>query len=568
MSELLTSAQMRAVEEAAMASGSVTGLELMERAGAGVVGAILAEWPQLAETPGHAVVFCGPGNNGGDGYVIARLLHGRGWAVEVFAMGYPGKLPPDAKVNHHRWAALGDIHPLDAETVRQGDTPHILVDALFGTGLSRAIPEQVVDALQAVRKRERWGLLTKTVAIDAPSGLDCDTGAWHLPQMPALAEEDSDAGRDAWSAWWDHASKWIGLADLTVTFHAAKPGHYLAQGPDACGKLVLHDIGITAWDETDTILIAPPSPDRIRLVDGRLLGRQSKGRLWPGHMLPPFNPGGHKYDRGHVLVLAGGVGRGGAARLAARAALRIGAGLVTLACPPAALQENAARLDAIMLRAVADADALAALLDDGRLSSLVLGPGLGLGDRTRGLVAVACGPADGPHQARKVVLDADALTSFEDAPDALFELLHPLCVLTPHEGEFKRLFPDLDAKGREARKRSKVDAVRLAADRAGCTILLKGPDTVIASPGGAAALHSAAYDRAVPWLGTAGAGDVLAGMIGGLLAPGTVFDSPHPAVEVAAWLHSEAARSFGPGLIAEDLPEQLPTVFCALCDGG
>jgi hydroxyethylthiazole kinase-like uncharacterized protein yjeF len=354
-------------------------------------------------------------------------------------------------------------------------------------------------------------------------------------------------------------------ADLTVSFHAAKLGHFLGQGPGACGKLVAHDIGIGRWDDPETSTRCAPSPGRVRLVGRRQVGHEVPARIWPGRHLPALGPGSHKYDRGHVLVLAGGPGRGGAARMAARAALRVGAGLVTVGCPPAALQENAARLDAIMLRPVADAAALDNVLKDERLSSICLGPGLGVGDRTRALVAAACRtPGEAAEQPRKVVLDADALTSFAEDPAALFRLLHPLCVLTPHEGEFARLFPDLSDQARRESGHSKVDAARAAADRAGCTILLKGPDTVIASPGGAASLHAAVYGRAAPWLSTAGAGDVLAGMIAGLLAPAAVFDTPHPATEAAAWLHVEAARHFGPGLIAEDLPEALPGVFRAL----
>jgi NAD(P)H-hydrate repair Nnr-like enzyme with NAD(P)H-hydrate dehydratase domain len=227
--------------------------------------------------------------------------------------------------------------------------------------------------------------------------------------------------------------------------------------------------------------------------------------------------------------------------------------------------ENAARLDAIMLRPVADAAALAEMLEDRRLSCVCLGPGLGLGARTRGLVAAACAPGDGEEaERRRVVLDADALTSFADDPAALFAHLHEGCVLTPHEGEFARLFPDLSERERHRAGGSKVAAAREAAERAGCTVLLKGPDTVIASPGGAASIHAAVHDRAAPWLGTAGAGDVLAGMIAGLLAAPAAGASPHPAVEVAAWLHVEAARAFGPGLIAEDLPEALPGVFRSL----
>ncbi len=559
MAELLTSAQMRAIEQAAMESGTVTGLTLMERAGSGVVAAILDLWPDLAAEPGKAVVLCGPGNNGGDGYVVARLLHARGWAVEVFGLGDPARLPSDARANHERWAALGPVAPLAA--AGEGPRPDLLVDALFGTGLTRAIPEAAAEALRAVPARPAKGARRcRTVAVDAPSGLNCDTGRILLPDPPTAPDDDTGDIAE-WSGWWAQAQRWLVRADLTVSFHAAKLGHYLEQGPDACGRLIVHDIGIGPWDVAETISLRPPAPERVRLVGRWQMGHEMAARMWPGGHLPALRPARHKYDRGHVLVLAGGPGRGGAARMAARAALRVGAGLVTVACPTEARTENAARLDAIMLREVDDAGDLDRLLEDARLSSVCLGPGLGIGEATRAYVASACrGGAEG----RKVVLDADALTSFESDPLALFSLVHPMCVLTPHEGEFARLFPDLSQRAREEAGRSKVDAARDAADRAGCTILLKGADTVIASPGGAASIHAAAHERAAPWLASAGAGDVLAGLIAGLLAPGMVTQTPHPQTEAAAWLHAEAARSFGPGLIAEDLPEALPGLFRSL----
>ena len=325
--------------------------------------------------------------------------------------------------------------------------------------------------------------------------------------------------------------------------------------------------------------------------------------------------GGHKFGYGHALILSGGVGHGGAARLAARGALRIGAGLVTLGCPPAAVIENAARLNAVMLRRVGDAAALAAVLEDPRINALCLGPGLGLDVRAVGLVAVALGalprppppspphggegrhpvpgaaPLDGrsdnapvpptpplppggrrwgrgarqgPDERCPVVLDADALTILSQDP-ALFAMLHPACVLTPHTGEFARLFPDiaarLEAPALVGPAYSKVDACREAAARAGCVVLFKGPDTVIADPSGRCSINSAAYERSAPWLATAGSGDVLAGFIAGLLARGF---APFHAACTAAWLHVECARSFGPGLIAEDLPEELPKVFRVL----
>jgi len=267
--------------------------------------------------------------------------------------------------------------------------------------------------------------------------------------------------------------------------------------------------------------------------------------------LPDLAKGqGHKFDHGHALVLTGGAGRTGAARLAARGALRMGAGLVTLGVPPAAQMEVAAQITALMLTRIADADGLAAVLQDPRLNALCLGPGLGL-DRARALVPVALGP----ERQVSVCLDADALSSFADAPGDLFAMLHDRCVLTPHAGEFARLFPDLadDLDGD-----AKVAATREAASRCGAVVLLKGPDTVIAHPDGQCAIHAAENDRAAPWLATAGAGDVLAGFITGLMARGLV---PMAAGQAAAWLHVECARAFGPGLIAEDLSEMVPRVL-------
>ena len=255
---------------------------------------------------------------------------------------------------------------------------------------------------------------------------------------------------------------------------------------------------------------------------------------------------GHKYDRGHCLVVSGGPAATGAARLAARGALRIGAGLVTVASPPNAVMVNAAHLTAIMLKAFDGASGLAKLLEDKRFNSVVIGPALGIGGETRELVMVAL------NSGAACVLDADALTAFRDDPDALFARLHDRCVLTPHDGEFERLFPGLrdDAD-------SKVTAARAAAARAGCTVLLKGGDTVIAQPGGRAVINA----NAPPFLATAGAGDVLAGFIAGLLAQNmTAFDSAC----AGAWLHGAAAARFGPGLIAEDLPESLPAVLASL----
>ena len=427
------------------------------------------------------------------------------------------------------------------------------------------------------------------VAIDNPSDMCCNSGR----------EIEGEPRYEAYAA------------HLTVTFHRPKLGHYLDQAPRFCTKLVVAEIGLPGSE-------AEKYSSRHPLRHGTFLTRSptEDGELFLGLAR---SRNGHKYTHGHALILSGGPGKGGAARLAARGALRIGAGLVTVGCPPEALAENAAQLTAVMLNPVHDADALGRILQDSRINALALGPGLGLDDRAEALVATALGleadriapwgadrarsgagapegeaagdttarssavpgltrdldgqgaaaeergPGSGPGQRgegrRAVVLDADALTILARRPD-LFAALHDRCVLTPHAGEFARLFPDIAAKLAETPTTgpaySKVDATREAAARAGCVVLYKGPDTVIADPKGRCAINSAQYDRAAPWLATAGSGDVLAGFIAGLLARRF---APIQAAETAAWLHVECALSFGPGLIAEDIPEELPRVF-------
>jgi hydroxyethylthiazole kinase-like uncharacterized protein yjeF len=266
----------------------------------------------------------------------------------------------------------------------------------------------------------------------------------------------------------------------------------------------------------------------------------------------------HKYSHGHALVLSGGSGKTGAARLAARGALRIGAGLVTLGVPPSAQMEVASHITAIMLARVQDADGLIAVLADKRLSALCIGPGFGTGAREVALISAAL------EAKLPLVLDADALSVLA-LDGTLFGKLHDTCVLTPHAGEFVRLFPDIAKKlNAPATKRaaySKVDATRAAAKRAGCVVLYKGAETVIAAPDGRCSINLAQGERAAPWLATAGSGDVLAGFITGLLARGF---TPMQAAQTGAWLHVECALSFGPGLIAEDIVEELPKVFRAL----
>ena len=498
MIEVLTSAQMRATEGAAMSSGRVTGLELMERAGQGVVESILAKWPTLAAAPDLAVVLCGPGNNGGDGFVIARLLAERGWEVACFFAGDAARLSDDARANHDRWAAMGQVRPwadLGAALRGWGDDYHpaLWIDAVFGTGLSRAVTGEIAEGFRALSvwpadlAHAEGG---KWVAVDLPSGLDADTGQSHLTQDARI------------------------FYDLTVSFHRAKLGHHLTVGPDLCGELVIADIGITT-----------PCPQAVRFSEPR---RSSlKGGL---------RRVTHKYSHGHALILGGPAGKTGAARLAARAALRAGAGLVTIAVPRDAMSEYATHETAVMLVPCDTPEDLAAIVEDKRYDSLCIGPAFGV-DRAAAFLPTVFAAE------RFTVIDADALTAL--ASDAtLMRALHPLCVLTPHGGEFARLFPDLIDHP------SKIIATEEAATRTACTVLYKGRDTVIAAPYRQTVLNAATYENATPWLATAGAGDVLAGIITGI-----------KDVETAAWLHTAAARHFGAGLIAEDLPEALPAVF-------
>jgi len=535
MTELLTAAQMRAIETAAIESGEVTGLELMERAGQGVVEAIFEEWPELAATSHRAVVLCGPGNNGGDGFVVARLLKGWGWEVEVFLYGDAEKLPPDALVNYQRWKEMGEVQPFEDSAYEEGEAKNrfvdLFIDALLGTGQTRgagfcATLFHFIEDLV-----EYNSVPSKVVSIDVPTGLDVDSGK-------ALSIPDS-------------APPHVVLAHLTVTFHSRKPGHLLGNGSAVCGKLQVVDIGLSQSSESGSI-------SRKSLIERH--GERRLGRGVCQLIGPPFNPrpiksvDQHKYTHGHALILSGSPGKTGAARLAARGALRIGAGLVTIGVPPSAQMEVASHITAIMLKRTGDAEALTAVLEDSRINALCLGPGMGV-ERAAELLPAAL--ASG----RSCVLDADALSAIaQDA--ALFAMLHENCVLTPHAGEFARLFPDIAKRLRKEPKSgpaySKVDATREAAKQAGCVVLFKGADTVIAAPNGRCSINSAHYDRAAPWLATAGSGDVLAGFITGLLARGF---TPLQAAETAAWLHVECALSFGPGLIAEDISEELPKVF-------
>jgi hydroxyethylthiazole kinase-like uncharacterized protein yjeF len=483
--EILDLAQCYEADKYAAAHGTPT-LTLMENAGRAVADEIAARW-----TPRKIAVLCGPGNNGGDGFVVARLLKQRGWDVSLALLGAREALKGDAAAMAARWD--GAVTPLSEQAL---DGAALVVDALFGAGLSRPLEGAAKDAVVALNR-----LAKPVIAIDVPSGLQGDSGC-------ALG------GLSA-------------TADLTVTFFRKKPAHVLMPGRRLCGEIVVADIGI---------------PDAAARASHLF---ENGPELW-GDAFPWPQPNGHKYARGHCVVVSGPAHATGAARLAARGALRGGAGLVSVASPMEAVAVNAATLTAIMVKPFSGAGGLAELLNDSRLNAVVAGPGCGVGEETRELVRTVLASKAG------AVLDADALTSFKGDPAALFALLREPAVLTPHEGEFERLFVGLLAKAQ-----NKVEAVRAAAAAANCTVLLKGADTVIAAPDGRAVVNT----NAPPWLATAGSGDVLSGIIGGLMAQGM---ESFGAACAGVWLHGEAANCFGIGLIAEDIPETLPQVLRAL----
>jgi ADP-dependent NAD(P)H-hydrate dehydratase / NAD(P)H-hydrate epimerase len=483
--ELLTVAEMGRADRLATEAG-IPSLTLMENAGGKVADEIAKRWPQS-----RVAVLCGPGNNGGDGYVTARHLKERGWTVWVEVLGDPSALKGDAAEMFRRW---------DGETrvITRARKADIVVDALFGAGLTRPLDLNVRVIAQTLNET---GL--PVIAVDVPSGLSGDLGR---PLGDTCVR-----------------------AMLTVTFFRPKVGHVLMPGRLNCGETVVADIGI---------------PDAV-LETIRPRSFVNEPSLWR-ERFPWPKPAGHKYARGHAVVVSGPAHATGAARLAARGALRVGAGLVSVASPLDAVAINAAHLTAIMVKPFDGATGLSAVLSDKRMNAIAIGPGCGVGEHTQDLVAAAL--ASGAA----VVLDADALTSFADDMAALFRQLHQSCVLTPHEGEFERVFPGVLKSAA-----TRLDAARAAAHRSACVVLLKGPDTVIASPEGRAAVNA----NAPPWLATAGAGDVLTGMIAGLLAQGmNAFDAACAAV----WLHGEAASRIGLGLIAEDIPETLPDALRAL----
>lgn len=517
MIQLLTTEEMSRADRRAVELG-VPSLTLMENAGTAVAD---AAWAHLQ--PGDKVsVLCGPGNNGGDGFVAARLLAERGCNVEVALLGDKNVLSGDAAAMAARWQ--GDIAPLTPTNV--ASDAKVIIDAIFGAGLSRDIDGELARTFEKINARQTE---TACIAVDVPSGLDGNTGA-----------ERGIAVR----------------ADKTVTFACLKPAHVLLPGRSLCGRTTVADIGIPEH-------VLPEVGSQVSAIGGEDAG-------WVAQKFPWRQVTTHKYAHGHAVVMSGPALRSGAARLAARGALRSGAGLVTIASPPSALPENAAHLTAIMLVPCANPRAVSEILSDTRKNTILIGPGAGVTDEMAALVLAALGSS------AAVVLDADALTSFADHRNGeaeegrvgfgftartekrartaaeLFDAIHAQpkrpVVMTPHDGEFGRLFPDL------AEQPSKLERARAAAAQSDAVVILKGADTVIAAPDGRAAVNT----NAPPWLATAGSGDVLAGFVTGLLAQRmSAFD----AAILAVWLHGECARQLGPGLIAEDLPEFLPGIL-------
>jgi ADP-dependent NAD(P)H-hydrate dehydratase / NAD(P)H-hydrate epimerase len=490
MIELLTPAEMAEADRLAIAGG-ISGIELMENAGRAVADAAAR---LLAHGAPQVCVVAGPGNNGGDGFITARILAGRGYTVRVLLLGERWQLKGDAAIAACRWQG-----PVEAASPDGLAGAGFIIDALFGAGLDRPVEGHARAMIEAINASG-----APILAVDLPSGTSGASGR-------VLGE----AVR----------------ATRTITFFRKKPGHILLPGRLHCGPVDVADIGI---------------PENV-LEEVRPRVFANVPGLWAGTF--PFpRIDGHKYTRGHAVVLSGAIASTGAARLAARGALRAGAGLVTIASPADALAVNAAANLSIMVRQVDDSAGLSALLADRRITAVVLGPGGGVGPRLREMVLAALATECA------VVLDADALTSFVDEPEELFSAIKQrncATILTPHSGEFARLF---NKQSQAAENISKIEIARDAAAASGATIVLKGPDTVVAEPGGRVSIA----ENAPPWLATGGSGDVLAGIVSGLLTSGM---SSFEAASAAVWLHGDAGNAVGPGLIAEDLPDALRGVY-------
>jgi len=493
--EILTPDEMAAAECFVMTDGHADGMTLMRRAADAVASFILNRYPDAAT----ADVLCGPGNNGGDGYCVAERLWQSGMQVRVWASGPPR---PGSDAERAAAATAVPVGPLAAFLPAQGS---LVVDALYGAGLSRGLDG---EAARSAERCARAG--ARVVAVDLPSGVAGATG-----RVQTVAFQ----------------------AEATITFERRKIGHVLQPGAAHCGELHVAGIGLGGR-------AVETAGSRCALNDPA---------LWR-HLLPTPRPADHKYSRGHVAVFSGGANATGAARLSARAAARGGAGAVTVLSPPDAVAVNAAHLTSIMLAPVDDTASALRFIGQRKVAAVAIGPGFGVGPDLAALVLAILGSHD--TALRGVVLDADALTAFRDGPGRLFAAMHargaPPAVLTPHDGEFGRLFPDLAADA----GLSKLDRARSAAALCGAVVLYKGADTVIASPAGDAIINV----HGTPYLATAGSGDVLTGIIAALLAQGM---DAFEAAAAAAWLHGDAGRSLGRGLIAEDLPDAIPAAMAS-----
>lgn len=487
---LLTPEEARKADKWAIDNGTDS-LSLMEAAGRAVADVVVDYVGTPLEAGGEIAILCGPGNNGGDGFVAARYLDEWGYPVKVLLSVSAADLKGDAATMARRWQ--GAIVPFQADKLNGAS---VIVDALFGTGLSRALEGDAADLVEASNGKEVFRL-----AVDIPSGLDAESG---LPTGPCFS------------------------ADATVTFFAKKPAHVVAPGRFLCGgneNIHVADIGISSRSLEE---VAPKFSENTPA-------------LW-GRFYPFPGPETHKYRRGHLLVLGGKEPTLGACRLAAMAGLRVGSGLVTLAAPSETYAIQATALTDVMVRRFDSAFGFLGIMADTRINTVLMGPGAGVGERTAELVQ------DVVRRKRAMVLDADALTSLVGRLEMFAEEGAENVVLTPHEGEFARLFPGL------SKETNRIAAARSAAISSKCHVVLKGVSTVVAAPDGRVSISA----NAPAWLSVAGTGDVLSGTIAGLMAQGM------PAFEAASagvWLHGEAAMAEGRGLIASDLLAALPSVL-------
>ncbi len=497
-SELLTTKQMALADQITI-DGGLSGSGLMERAGMRVAEVVLDSFLEQFEV----LILCGPGNNGGDGFVTARHLADDDCTVRVMLFGSPEKLTGDAREKAREWGSpIEELDSVRLEEYLNARTRKdlVVIDALFGAGLNRPLEGDLAKCVNILNMSD-----FPVVSVDVPSGVCGDSG---LILGTAV------------------------VADLTVTFFRFKPGHCLYPGKELCGQLKLTDIGIPS-----SVL------DKIQpMISSNELNNWDMD-------FPRVDLAGHKYHRGHAVVVSGPAHRTGAARLGAKGALTAGAGLVTVFSPEDAVIVNACHLTSIMIEPYKTTEDLGLLLQDSRKNAVLIGPGAGVNEHTKANV-FAC-----LETRAHTVLDADALTSFEGHQDALFAAIKNkssrTVVMTPHDGEYGRLFGRVPEQNDQS---SKIDKALNAAKLSGAIIVLKGADTVIAAPDGRISIN---HD-ASPWLATAGSGDVLAGIITSLLAQGMDgFESACAAV----WIHGEAGKIFGPGLIAEDIPDLIPEVL-------